>query len=158
MDRRTRPYLFPTQNFAEIEFLCSQQIHMIERCYEHHSCRKSFDQRLQLVRHLRIKPQQKILEPSIHKSHCLWNYCFFAVSFSSFTYLHIVTISFNSVKHHGFVRRHSRNSDSIAFVWKVLCSNVPEAKHAFSLEETYSDCMLTLLYEFFSRLAVQSLA
>lgn len=80
-------------------------------------------------------------------------------------YHNLVTISFDIVtryvKPYGFqfVRRHGTNSNSAAFVWTDFCSNVPEAKHAFSLEETHSDCMLTLPCNISSRQsAVESLA
>lgn len=86
MDRRTRSYSCSTKKTAEMEFIYAEQIHMIERCYEHYRCRNSFDQSLQLVRHLRIKPQHTNSWKSVFiKFHCLLNYLL--VSLSSFTYL-----------------------------------------------------------------------
>lgn len=76
-------------------------------------------------------------------------------------YYNLVNTSFDSVKPYGFqfVRRHGTNSNSATFVWTDFCSNVPEAKHAFSLQETQLDCMLTLPCKISSRQSVvQSLA
>lgn len=88
MSRRTRSYLCSMQKIAEMEFICTQQIHMIERCYEHFRYGKSFDQSLQLVRHLRIKSQHtNSLKPVFVSSIACGITCFCSVSLSSFTYL-----------------------------------------------------------------------
>lgn len=88
MGRRTRSYTCSTQKIAEMDFICIQQIQIIERCYEYYTCRKSFDQSLQLARHLRIKPQHTNSWKLVFvKFHCLWNYLLFFLFLSH--HLHI---------------------------------------------------------------------
>ena len=88
MGRRTRSYSCSIQKIGEMEFICTQQIHRTERCYEYYRCRKIFDQSLQLVRYLRIKAEHTNSLKSVFVSCIACRItCFIAVSLSSFTYL-----------------------------------------------------------------------
>lgn len=77
------------ENFCNVVFAYSINS-LIERCYKHYRHRKSLDQSMQLVRHLRIKPQPtNSWKPgSVSSLACGITYCFFLFScLTSFTYL-----------------------------------------------------------------------
>lgn len=139
-----------------MEFICTPQIHMIDTWilemekklwYELATCKPSENQ----------TTTHKFLETGFVSSTACGITWFFAVSLSSFTYL--PQSCYHIIWFHEASWVSACEKTCYKFKCCCICMNVLETKHAFSLEETHLDCMLTSPCKISSRQSLaQSLA